>query len=82
MYEYYQELKNNHKFVFNIGKIDSMNDETFKTWFSYDKKNSNKSVVSSKFVSQSMLLFFCASYHDPFYNLAFLFGVCERTIVN
>jgi len=30
MYEYYQELKNNDKFVFNIDKIDSMNDETFK----------------------------------------------------
>jgi len=29
MYEY-QELKNNNKLVFNIDKIDSMNDETFK----------------------------------------------------
>jgi len=38
MYEYYQELKNNDKLVFNIDKIDSMNDETFKTWFFYDKK--------------------------------------------
>jgi len=36
MYEYYQELKNNDKLVFNIDKIDSMNDEIFKTWFSYD----------------------------------------------
>jgi len=37
-HEYYQELKNNDKqrFVFNIDKIGSMNDETFKTWFSYD----------------------------------------------
>jgi len=38
MCEYYQELKNNDKLVFNIDKIDSMNDETFKIWFSYDKK--------------------------------------------
>jgi len=36
MYECYQELKNNNKLVFNIDKIDSMNDKTFKTWFSYD----------------------------------------------
>jgi len=32
-YEYYQEWKNNVKLVFNNDKIDSMNDETFKTWF-------------------------------------------------
>jgi len=38
MYEYYQELKNIDKLVFIIDKIDSMIDETFKTWFSYDKK--------------------------------------------
>jgi len=30
MYEYYQKLKNNDKLVFNIDKIDFMNDETFK----------------------------------------------------
>jgi len=29
MYEYYQELKNNDKFVFSIDKIDSMNDEIY-----------------------------------------------------
>jgi len=33
MYEYYQKLKNNDKLLFNIDKIDSMNDETFKAWF-------------------------------------------------
>jgi len=38
MYEYYQELKNNDKLVFKIDKIDSINNEIFKTWFSYYKK--------------------------------------------
>jgi len=79
MYEYCQELKNNDKLVFNIDKIDSVNDETFKIWFSYDKKNSSKSVVSSKLVSQNMLLFFLCKLRTALSNnqLAFLFGVCE-----
>jgi len=49
------------------------------------KKNSSqkKSVVSSKLVSQSMLLFFCKLRTSFFNNqLAFLFGVCERMIAN
>jgi len=46
------------------------------------KKNSSKSIVSSKLVSQSMLLFFCASYVLPFLIITFLFGVCKRTIAN
>jgi len=66
MYEYYQELKNNDKLVFNIDKINSMNDETFKHGFLTIKKNSSKSVVSSKLENQNMLLFFCASYVLPF----------------
>jgi len=52
---------------------------------SYDKKkHSSKSVVSSKLVSQSMLLFFLCKLRTAFSNnqLAFLFGVWERTIAS
>jgi len=59
MYEYYQELKNNDKLVLNIDKIDSMNDETFKTWFSYDKKNSSKSYFIKTCEPKHVAVFLC-----------------------
>jgi len=84
MYEYYQELKNNNKFVFNIDKIDSMNDETFKTWFSYDKKKFQQICCFIKTYEPKHVAVFLCKLCTALSNnqLAFLFGICERTIAN
>jgi len=65
MYEYYQELKNNDKLVFNIDKIDSMNDVTFKIWFSYDKNKFQQICCFIKTCDPKYVVF-SASYVRPF----------------
>jgi len=86
MYEYYQELKNNDKFVFNIDKIDSMNDEIFKTWFSYDKKKKKFQQICGfiKICELKHVVVFLCKLRTAISNnqLAFLFVVCERMIAN
>jgi len=83
MYEYYQALKND-KLVFNIDKINSMNDETFKTWFSYDKKKFQQICCFIKTCEPKHVALFLCKLRTAFSNnqLAFLFGVCERTIAS
>jgi len=82
MYEYYQELKNNDKLVFNIDEINSINDETFKTWFSYNKKKFQQICCFIKTCEHVAV--FLDKLHTALSNnqLAFLFGVCEGTIAN
>lgn len=38
MFEYYQELKEKDKVIFDINNIDSIDNETLKNWFAYNKK--------------------------------------------
>lgn len=85
MYEYYQQLmKNNDKLVFNIDTIDSIDDETFKTWFSYDKEEFHQICSFTKTCEPKHVAVFLCKLRTALSNiqLAFLFGVCERTIAN
>lgn len=84
MYEYYQQLKNKDKLVFNIVKIYSVGDDTFKTWFSCNKEEFQQIcsfIETCELQHVAVFLYkLCTTLSND--QLAFLFGVCERTIAN
>jgi len=84
MYECFQELKTDKQVVFDKDKFDFI-DDTFKTWFAFYNNDQFKQICNFVKVSKPkyvgvFLCKLCKSLSNK--QLAFLFGVNERTIAN
>lgn len=84
MFEFYQELKDKKKVVFDLNTLDSIDDSTFKSWFAYDKEQFRKICSFSETCEpKQVVVFLCKLRTDLSNNLiASLFGICEKTIYN
>lgn len=83
MFKYYHDLKENQT-VFDMNKIDSINDDTFKTCFAYNKDQFRQICNYTKKSNVKQVGVLLCKLRTAVSNkqLAFLFGVCEQTIAN
>lgn len=84
MYKYYQELKSSQKVVFDVDQIDHIDDKIYKDWFAYNKLKFRRICSYAKTCQPKHIAVLLCKLRTSLSNnqLAFLFGVCERTIAN
>lgn len=82
MFNYYHKTRNNQ--AFNIGDLDSINDDDFQAWFGFDKTQFSVICQYIKSCEAKHVSVFLCKLRTSLSNkqLSYLFGVCEQTIAN
>jgi len=84
MFDYFHNSKMNKKPALHIDNIHSMDDDTFQSWFAFDKSQFLKICDFSKKCKPEHVAVFLCKLRTSLSNkqLAFLFGCCRQTISN